>query len=1833
MSDTTGGGTQVEGLSIPISAPGAPQAETQISAVTKAAGDLAGVTVTAMSSITDLDAAVQKASENVGKLRSSTTALTAAQKANLDAAKLSLDIAEARLASGQNYLMQLDRMVATYNMATDELQRYKAVELGVSQQAETRIAQMKAMADATAQYGVAVKTLEGIDEARLQWEKEAAAQLNGQRVQAAADQIKLEESSAASLQAQRIRALDDQAKLEESSRTALNAQRIRDQAANRAAAIKEIEEMEAARVAAIDAEESRQAVFNAFKIRTLNENRAEALRILTEQEQAAAALAEKQAIEEIKWNALSVKSRIAQLEQLKAYQEAGISGKTINSTFSSAAIADLPQLAQYQKTLDEVDKSHGKVTKSGEAMGVSFNNNRVRTEALVLTHEALQGRLTRMFGSFMTLAEYANASSLAFSGFGLVTLGVVAAVAATAYEMTKGAEEVYKFNNALVLTGGYTGMTRDSMEALAQTLKGDVHQQIGTATEMLVALNATGKFSGDTLASVADAALKFQKLSGQSTSQVVGMFNELGAVHGKVFNDMQNKIADWAAKANESYHFLSASQYEHIRLLALEGNNQEAVTEISQRMTESFDKESEAIKNQDKNVGYLTATYLGFKMILQDIGHALQDWGKTDTTGQLLEAAKRNLKTTEEAANKYASENDAHPNAASKAKWTAIAALYAKQTDEVIKLQKKFNEEQDAADKQANEKRVDEEGVYGQREVDSIRKIALRKTALADNYIEHLMEGAAKANASAIQEWEKQYKGDAAHHDADMQAAIKNGTLKVETEESLQDTILKIRARYHDKALNTANDGRKQELLDQLNADDQAFKMAQEAADHSMKMAKDFADQKQSSRQSEYEAVTTAYMNELRALDAMEQAKLATLAKYKPKNETDAKENIKRINDVTRAYQLSAAEIHDAMVKSQQDVVGKAVKEVSTVDDKQINALQTQIENQKKYNAEIGKTLEQKKISQAALDDQAILDKQVDLVYQQSIADNEQLGVVQRAVAAQKAKDDQTEIDQLKQKRDLEAKGATLAAQAAVDKQWAQMDKKIGDDLASAIVDGGGKGYKKLIRDMELAFAKMILQPIIAPIAAGFSSIFNPTATQAGGVGAAGAGNGAGAYISAANAASNAYNGVSNGFAGGAAMVGGGITSAGMAMGSSSVTGFGMGASGAAGVVTELGQGTATGSVAAGDISAAGSSAAGAGATAASAGTIAAGVVGGLIAGHMISGQFKVADSSNAAPVAGTAIGAGIGWYMGGVAGAAIGAFIGGAAGGLVNRIFGMGDKNVTSTGIRGTISDSGTTGDNYSTWHQEGGWLRSNRDGTDTSAMSSDELNSFNTGLTTMKSTMDGLVGVLGVGTSALDNYSKSFDILVKPLAEVKGTAAQQAQIIQDNQKLQQENAQAITTFFTSVGDDMATKLVPNIQQFSLAGETASQTLTRLNATFTETNNIAAMLGKTSAQMFGSAGLSSDSVRENLINMAGGSSNLSQYMQNYSTNFLTKAQQIAPTQQAVADAMSKLGLASVKTREQFADTVSALDLTKASDQQMFISLMQLSSAFATVTPQIKDTTLSLTDAQNQLNNAYQTQLDAIKTMQTNMTTLGVSLRQFESSNLLGNLSPLTPQEQYAEAKSQYDKTLTAAENGDANAQSNYQTAYQSFLTASRTVNSSGSQYQQDFQYAQAMTDQLAKYTDGQQTVAQQQLDVLNKQVGALVDINNSVVTVTDAIKTLQEAMGLKVVTKSVGPMVRPDSSATVSASLLSQSAPSNVTLRSASIMSQAQPASGSDTSSLLSAVQALQAEIVQLRLEQQQQTGDLLANQRESVLESAEQIADATVSVVQMINTRVQPA
>lgn len=384
---------------------------------------------------------------------------------------------------------------------------------------------------------------------------------------------------------------------------------------------------------------------------------------------------------------------------------------------------------------------------------------------------------------------------------------------------------------------------------------------------------------------------------------------------------------------------------------------------------------------------------------------------------------------------------------------------------------------------------------------------------------------------------------------------------------------------------------------------------------------------------------------------------------------------------------------------------------------------------------------------------------------------------------------------------------------------------------------------------------------------------------------------------------------------------------------------------------------------------------------------MAAGALGGMALNRGISGDYKINNSvstiQDIATIAATAI-------MG-----PVGGIIAGAASGLMNRAFGMGSKEVNASGISGTFSAKGANVQAYQKWSQSGGWFRSDKSGTDFSAVSSqlqdvlDFALGASTGLTTS------FAKLIGATTEGISNFTKQIDISLQGL-----DAAGQQKAIED----------AINAY----GEDLASLIVGKVSETSIGafskslnplikvGETASQALSRLANSLTSVNTILETLDHTLLTV----SLTGAEAASKLADAFGGLDNFASATAAYYEAFYTEEERTAKTLERLQTAFSQLGLTLPTTLKGFRDIVDAQNLYTDSGRQTYAVLLGLSSAFASVTTTVTESVDKMKIATDATDAAFSV-LESVINRQKKEIDKSINLKQKELDVLKTNSSAL----------------------------------------------------------------------------------------------------------------------------------------------------------------------------------------------------------------------------------
>lgn len=193
------------------------------------------------------------------------------------------------------------------------------------------------------------------------------------------------------------------------------------------------------------------------------------------------------------------------------------------------------------------------------------------------------GQIKDSFGgignSFKALTTLITPARIAMGGL----VGIVAAAGIAAVSAMNDQDE---FNRSIQKTGNYAGVTSGELEQMAQQ-GGQLRGNYSQVRDILNGLVSSGRFTGETLTSVAQAATLMAELSGQSADEVVSSFLK-----------MNDGVTSWSANTTQQYHFLDLETYQRIQSLEDQGRKEEAIEVASQAFKKASEERLRTMEQQ-----------------------------------------------------------------------------------------------------------------------------------------------------------------------------------------------------------------------------------------------------------------------------------------------------------------------------------------------------------------------------------------------------------------------------------------------------------------------------------------------------------------------------------------------------------------------------------------------------------------------------------------------------------------------------------------------------------------------------------------------------------------------------------------------------------------------------------------------------------------------------------------------------------------------------------------------------------------------------------------------------------------------------------------------------------------------------------------------------------------------------------------------------------------------------------------------------------------------------------------------------------------------------------
>lgn len=234
-------------------------------------------------------------------------------------------------------------------------------------------------------------------------------------------------------------------------------------------------------------------------------------------------------------------------------------------------------------------------------------------------------------------------------------------------------------------------------------------------------------------------------------------------------------------------------------------------------------------------------------------------------------------------------------------------------------------------------------------------------------------------------------------------------------------------------------------------------------------------------------------------------------------------------------------------------------------------------------------------------------------------------------------------------------------------------------------------------------------------------------------------------------------------------------------------------------------------------------------------------------------------------------------------------------------------------------------------------------------------------------------------------------------------------------------------------------------------------------------------------------------------------------------------AQATAPIQEIIdTKGMSEYELSLRSINKQFDGYAAQLkaagvDLTKYTqlEEARTIALDKAAESTSRLTEEARKYADALATAEDNLRSSYEREASVFRATIDQFTRFATELRKFKDGLLLGNLSTLSPEAKYAEARRQFESVANRAKLGDTDAIGLLPGISQAFLEASQGYYASTADYVADFLKVSEALDSTVSVAERHASIAQQQLNALTNQVSALITINQSVLSVREAIAAL----------------------------------------------------------------------------------------------------------------------
>jgi phage-related minor tail protein len=321
------------------------------------------------------------------------------------------------------------------------------------------------------------------------------------------------------------------------------------------------------------------------------------------------------------------------LTKVELIQREVTSGKFMNATADMKSRL-LQQAAAYDKVALSAKNAAGATFKMNEQQKINLTYQTTDFFTQIASGQspfiaALQqgGQLKDTMGG---VGNMFRAIGSLFTPFSVGLTSVAVAIGSVSYALYKAIDDLDKFNDAMTLTGGFAGVTYESLLNLGNVLSTKTNASIGNARDVMQQLAATGKYTSASMEAVGEVILRFSKIAGVDAAQAA-----------ETLIPLLDGTASSAKQLNDKYHFLTLEQYKNIEALEKQGRLQEAAKMQATLLNES-------LQSTQRQLGNLEKAWQSVANFASQAWDAMMGWGREDGVARAVELEKKINEITQE---------------------------------------------------------------------------------------------------------------------------------------------------------------------------------------------------------------------------------------------------------------------------------------------------------------------------------------------------------------------------------------------------------------------------------------------------------------------------------------------------------------------------------------------------------------------------------------------------------------------------------------------------------------------------------------------------------------------------------------------------------------------------------------------------------------------------------------------------------------------------------------------------------------------------------------------------------------------------------------------------------------------------------------------------------------------------------------------------------------------------------------------------------------------------------------------------------------------------------